>query len=209
MIFSWRFFSRKQSSPAELSLHPQEFVKSSFFFGQKFVKSQSSFLFKFLWRFVCFSVFETIYLNSWSINKSSLLYWSSLCFRSLVHMHLNIVFVTDLLIFYEESNKTPHLCRRGSLGPSFNAISLQANRRVLVSSVTLQRPPPRLALFTVEAISNSRAILLRESVMARPVPSSNCWRTVTDSTLFALKPSSDLFQWWFHRLLQNRSLGFW
>ena len=84
-----------------------------------------------------------------------------------------------------------------------------SHRRVLVSSVTLQRSLPLLALFTVEAISNCRAILLCESVMARPIPSSNCCRTVTDSPLSTFKPSTDLFQWWFPRLLQNRSLGFW
>ncbi|CAN7040921.1 unnamed protein product, partial [Brassica rapa subsp. trilocularis] len=67
------------------------------------------------------------------------------------------------------------------------------HRKILVFSVTLQRPPQRLALFTVEAISNSRAILLRESVMARSIPSSNCCCTVTDLPFSALKPSSDLF----------------
>ncbi|CAN6899369.1 BnaCnng05000D [Brassica napus] len=70
-----------------------------------------------------------------------------------------------------------------------------SHRRVLVSSVTLQRSLPLLALFTVEAISNCRAILLCESVMARPIPSSNCCRTVTDSPLSTFKPSTDLFQW--------------
>lgn len=83
-----------------------------------------------------------------------------------------------------------------------------SHHRVLVSSVTLQRSLPLLALFTVEAISNYRAILLRKSVMARPIPGSNCCRTVPDSPLSTFKPSSDLFQWWFHRLLQNRSMGF-
>ena len=70
-----------------------------------------------------------------------------------------------------------------------------SHRMVLVSSVTLQRSPPLLALFTVEAISNHRAILLCESVMARPIPSSNFCRVVTHSPLSALKPSSDLYQW--------------
>ncbi|KAG2316004.1 hypothetical protein Bca52824_019126 [Brassica carinata] len=39
-----------------------------------------------------------------------------------------------------------------------------SHRRVVFSSVTLQRPPLRLALFTIEAISNSRAI---SSVVSR------------------------------------------